>query len=157
MFLWIQALGFQALWFNAVLGKNQWLALGLALLACSVVFSPKRRADLKLWPLAILGLVGDALLTALGLFEFDHAPFWLATIWLGFVFTLNHSLHWLNSTRWMLVATLGSVSGTLSYLAGARLGAVNLPLGEVFSAMLLATYWALFLPSLILLRRRLCV
>ncbi|MEY3018087.1 MAG: hypothetical protein RL336_1222 [Pseudomonadota bacterium] len=157
MFLWIQALGFQALWFTAVLGQNQWLVLSFALLASSVFFSPQRRADLKLWPLAILGLIGDGLLTALGLFDFDHAPLWLATIWFGFVFTLNHSLRWLYNTRLILVATLGGISGTLSYLAGARLGAVNLPLGELLSAMLLASYWALLLPTLILLRRRWCV
>ncbi len=155
MFFWGQAIGFQALWFNAVLGKNPWLLLGVALLITSVVFSPKRRDDLNLWPLALIGLAGDAVLTATGVFNFDHTPFWLASIWLGFVFTLNHSLHWLQNINVLAQAAIGAVAGTLSYLAGARLGAVELPYGLLASVVVLSAYWSLLLPAMVFMRRRL--
>jgi hypothetical protein len=155
MFFWGQAIGFQVLWFNAVLGLNQWLPLGIALLAASVVASPLRRDDLRLWPLALLGFVGDLLLTYAGVFAFQQTPFWLATIWLGFVFTLNHSMGWLKSVKWPIQAAVGAVAGTLSYLAGARLGAVDLPYGQSFSAAILASYWAILLPFIVSISTRL--
>jgi hypothetical protein len=155
MFFWAQAIGFQLLWFNAILGQNQWLLLGIGLLLCSVAFSPKRNADLKLWPLALVGLAGDALLTLTGVFVFEQFPLWLGTIWLGFVFTLNHSMLWLQRLQRPFQAMIGAIAGTLSYLAGARLGAVDLPNGQGITALVLAAYWAALLPGLLMMSRRL--
>lgn len=155
MFFWAQAIGFQALWFNAILGQNQWLLLGIALLFCSVFFSPKRRDDLKLWPLACIGLAGDAVLTLTGIFVFEQFPLWLATVWFGFVFTLNHSMQWLQRVKLPLQIVIGAIAGTLSYLAGARLGAVDLPYGQWISAIVLAAYWGALLPGLLMMSRRL--
>jgi hypothetical protein len=155
IFFWAQAVGFQALWFSAVLGQNQWLFVGVTLLILSVATSPMRREDLKLWPLALLGFAGDIGLSLAGLFQFDQPPLWLATIWLGFVFTLNHSMRWLTSLPLLGQAAIGALSGTLSYMAGHRLGAVELPYGQWLSAMVLATYWAALLPSLLFISHRL--
>lgn len=147
IFVIAQAIGFQALWFSAILGKNQWLLLGLVLIVLNLFSSPQRRSDIKLIPLALVGLVGDAILTYVGLFQFDHTPLWLVLIWLGFVFTFNHSMAWLQRIDWPLQAAIGGVAGTLSYLAGERLGAVALPMGTLMSTAVLAIYWAFLLPS----------
>ena len=155
MFFWAQAIGFQALWFNGILGMNQWLPAGIILLIASVAFSPKRAQDLRLWPIALIGFLGDLLLTQVDFFSFEQPPIWLATIWLGFAFTLNHSMNWLFSIKLPLQAMVGGIAGAMSYLAGARLGAVELPLGTLLSAAILSSYWAILLPTIVLLSKRL--
>lgn len=157
IFFWAQAVGFQALWFSAVLGQNQWLWVGICLLLASLAWSPKRHDDLRLWPLALLGFAGDLALSYAGVFAFEQTPFWLATIWLGFVFTLNHSMQWLNKVSLLAQAGVGALAGSLSYMAGYRLGAVDLPYGQWLSAIMLAVYWAALLPTLLLFSHRLHV
>jgi hypothetical protein len=74
----------------------------------------------------------------------------------GFGTTLRGSLSWLVG-RYALAAVLGAVAGPLSYLDGAKLGAVTLHPSRAFSIAALAVGWAVVMPLLVWLahgRRR---
>lgn len=155
--LWVNLLGFQLLWWVAILGAARglvWPALLLAplLLAWHLrqASSPGREAVLLLL-LTLLGAVADALLIASGWLRFSQAdlgpaltPSWMLALWLGFATSLNVSLRWLRA-RPLMAALLGAAGGVASYAGGARLGAAVLP--EPASALLaVALCWAVLMP-----------
>ena len=148
MWPWMQLLGFNLFWFVAVAWQHPAPLLGL--LALHGFFSPQRRRDLRLLPLALAGCLLDALLWQLGLFEFAAGfPLWLALLWLGFALTLAHGLRWLlRLPRWQQ-ALIGGLGGASSYLAGAAMGAVHLPWGLWISGGVLAVIWVVWLPVLL--------
>lgn len=149
--LWLQLILFQGLWFIAILGQNEWLIIAMVLLLCHFIFTNSRSHDWRVLPIALIGIVMDTLLSMLGVFEFSHTPYWLALIWIGFVLSLGHSLNWLSHLPRLLLIPIGAIAGTLSYLAGWRLHAVELPLGWVQSSMILALSWAVIFPLLVVL------
>ncbi|PSJ45784.1 DUF2878 domain-containing protein [Zobellella endophytica] len=152
---WTQLLAFEGFWLLAVAGQNRWAWLTALLLAAHFWFSPSRGADVRALWLAVPGLLTDAALAWAGVFVFGHWPLWLALLWAGFVLTLGHSLVWLRRFSPSLMAFTGALAGTSSYLAGWRLGAVQLPLGCWVSAAILVPVWATLLPLLVGLDRRL--
>ena len=148
MWPWAQLLGFNLFWLLAVVWQQPAPLLGV--LALHGLFSPDRRRDLRLLPIALAGCLLDALLWQLGLFEFSAGfPLWLALLWLGFSLTLAHGLRWLLVLpRWQQ-ALIGGVGGASSYLAGAAMGAVHLPWGLGISGSVLAVIWMVWLPLLL--------
>jgi hypothetical protein len=154
VWFWVQFLAFQALWFAAVLGGNQWLPLCLLILVVHFALSPSRLGDLRVLPIALIGILLDSLLTLSGVFQFTSTPYWLAMLWVGFVLTLGHSLAWLRHIPRILLLPIGALAGTASYLAGWKLDAVALPLGAGASSLTLALSWALVLPILVMLDSR---
>lgn len=151
---------FQLGWFACVLGA-QWpwlLLIAAACLAAHLRWVADDRGEwLALLQVAACGWVLDSALLHLGLFEFPGQsillPLWLALLWLLFASTLCYCLAW-TAERWWLASLLGAVGGPLSYLGGARLADVGLPLGTWPSLLLLALIWALLLPALHWLVRR---
>jgi len=151
----LQAIWFQIIWFAAILGQNRLWLLLIALLLSHRLISHTWKTDIKILPIALLGFAGDLLLTALGVFDFAHFPFWLAAIWIGFALTLLYSMAWLERFNIYWQALIGGMAGCASYLAGARLEAVELPLGMWMTGTMLAAYWAVLLPSMLLVKKRL--
>ena len=152
---WTQLLAFEGFWLLAVAGQNRWSLLTALLLGVHFMFTPSRRADVRVLWLALLGMAVDLFLTLTGVFAFDHWPLWLGLLWVGFVLTLGHSLHWMRHfSLWLLMIT-GALAGAGSYLAGWQLGAVSLPLGFWPSAVILALLWSALLPLLVRLDQRL--
>lgn len=111
---------------------------------------PRRGQDWRLIPVALAGCLLDILLWRLGLFHFPSGfPLWLLLLWCGFALTLSHGLPWLRPLpRWQQ-GLFGMVGGASSYMAGAAMGAVNLPWGIWTSAVLLAVIWMWWLPVLL--------
>lgn len=148
MWQWAHLLGFNLYWLLAV----KWQQPGplLVLLLLHFLFSPSRRRDWRLLPIAVAGCLLDALLWQLGLFRFPSGfPLWLVLLWLGFALTLALGMRWLlHLPRWQQ-ALFGMVGGTSSYVAGAVMGAVHLPWGIGISAALLAVIWIWWLPVLL--------
>lgn len=157
------ALLFQLGWLACILAARQpgWLLAGLACLGAQLWLSDERKTDLRLVLLVtLLGSLLDSLLLNLGLFDFAGdswlLPAWLALLWALLATTLRHSLAW-SARPWWLASLLGATSGPLSYYAGAKLAGVGLPLGTAPSLLLLGLLWAVWLPVLHTLARRLAV
>lgn len=151
---WIQFVIFQALWLVAIIGGNAWLALAIALLAIHFIATPSRQQDWRVLPIALIGIAVDTALTLGGVFQFEQVPFWLGLLWVAFVLTLGHSLAWLRQLPQVALFPIGALAGVVSYLAGWRLGAVELPLGLTITTIALGAVWALLLPTLVTLDRK---
>ena len=164
---WFNMLWMQTLWFSAVIGAARgqlWLASILLIGFVFWEFRPARRVygDFQLMLVAVLlGLILDTTWVRLGWLGYtgawalsESAPLWILFLWAGLALTLNHSLAWLQS-RLMLAALLGAISSPLSYLAGSRLGAVNIVSESSLWFVGLGLSWALTLPFLLWLAKHL--
>lgn len=158
MSFWLNVVGFQLCWFASVLGAANgipgfgplvvgiWLALHLSM--------NRTTSEIPLVVVAALaGYILDSLLVALGFISFPaHAsygwpsPLWMVGLWAAFAATLRWSLSWL-SYRLVIASALGAIAGPLSYYAGSRLGAIELPAG-VWSFVGIAVEWAIAMPAL---------
>jgi hypothetical protein len=132
--------------------------IGLVLLVY-IVPNRRRVQALALVLVALaLGAAGEVSLRALGMTAFSPGPWsiagvpvWMIALWGLFATTLTSSLRWLQG-RWLAGSLLGAVGGSLSYVAGARLGALDLPASA--SLWVIALLWALALPLMSELARR---
>lgn len=129
--------------------RNELLAVLVVLLLIHFIWSPSPRQDALLIPVALLGFGFDVALMQLGIFQFEQFPYWLATLWIAFVFAVRHSLNWLKKLPLYFSSALGAMFGTLSYLAGEQLMAVTFPLGMIPTTIILMLAWALLLPFVI--------
>ena len=157
---------FQAGWFATVLGAANgapWLG-PIAVLVAVVLHlrtTNDAAAELRLLGSAVaLGLVADSLLLATGWIAYPNgswvpglAPYWIVTLWALFATTLNVSMRWM-AGRYLLAALFGAIGGPLSYLAGARLGAMTFVDTQAAVAAL-AVACALAMPALMWLAARL--
>ena len=151
---------FQFGWFATVLGAAggmPWLG-PLAVLAVVAVHLRRARrpaVEAQLLMIALLlGVVLDSLVLAGGWISYPNgawlpgfAPYWIITLWALFATTLNLSLGWMKQ-RYVLAALFGAVGGPLSYLAGAKLGAMNF-VDTAPAIMALAFAWSLAMPLLV--------
>ncbi len=155
------AIGFQLVWFAAVIGAANglpWLGplAALCFAAAVLAWGGRRRQDLALLAVALpMGFALDTLWVRAGLIVFASpwpesvAPPWIVAMWLGFALTLNHSLARLRSLPW-LAAALGAAGAPLAYLAAARgFGAVQF-VGDPLPALLAVSLaWTLVVPLLL--------
>lgn len=147
-FVLLNAIMFQLAWWTLVLWGNSALWFGVSLLVVHFLLSPQRRSDVKLLlGVTLMGAAVDFCLIWLDVLRFTDLPWWLLALWMHFSLTFNASLQFLQ--RWPLWShmLLGAIFGSGSYLAGATLGAVILPLGAGFSVIALALCWSLLLPA----------
>ena len=154
--VWINAVLFQLGWFLCVLDRGM-----LAITAVLIIllghfrFLAWRKYELRLLCLvAAWGFVQDAVLMQFGVFQVPDAilpPFWLMALWILFGTTLTRSLSWFQNRLWL--ATLaGAILGPLSYLAGDRLGAIDVSINQL---PWLSLAWCLCTPLLLWLGRQL--
>ncbi len=153
---------FQAGWFACVLAGAHNIPLAAVVAAFVVVAvnlcwsSTDRMSDARLIVgVTVIGFCVDTAHLNLGTFalnvesQFAHlCPLWLVALWAIFATTLRASLSWLAGRYW-LAAALGAIGGTLSYLAGARLGAVAMHANHAFAVSALAIGWAALMPCLV--------
>lgn len=163
---WLNVLLFQAGWFACVLGAARGEAWIAALAAAAVLAwhaanarSPGREVALAALATGV-GIVFESAMARLGIIEASSgilvpglAAYWLVCMWALFATTFNVSLRWLHG-RPLLAAALGAVGGPLAYLAGARLGALQLDTG-IAALAALASGWALAMVGLMWAARRL--
>jgi len=153
---------FQVAWFACVLGGAAGLVLPataagiLAVLVNIAFIGGDRRRDTRAAIAATaVGCCVDSACLALGAYELigDPAfpllcPPWLAALWGVFGVTVSISLGWL-AGRPLLAAALGALGAPVSYLGGAGLGAVTLPHGPHYTAVVIAAMWAVATPLLV--------
>lgn len=149
----VNALFFQLGWFACVLGGDSpWLLVVAVALAVHLLWvSSWAREGKLLLSVFLLGSTVDSFLLHMGVFDFGEPrtliPLWLALLWLLLATTLDHCLAW-SARPWWRASLLGAIGGPLAYYAGARLGGVELPLGDVPTLVLLALIWAVLMPVL---------
>lgn len=156
----LNLVGFNAGWFACVLGAangQPWIGV-IAVSVLAVIWIGFTRAPKSMLALvlaaAAMGYVLDSGLTLAGVLTFDEearlggpAPLWMVAMWVNFAVALPISMAWIIG-RYGIGALLGATGGPLAYLAGDRLGAVEIP--TEFSAWLLITLeWAVAMPALI--------
>jgi len=161
----VNFIAFQIGWFACILGAANgmpWIGLLVGALVISFhlfsVDKPAKELNLILYAV-VIGIVLDSLLVMSGWLSYPNgilldgtAPYWILMLWALFASTLNVSMRWMHDKYWV-AAIFGAVGGPLSYLAGARLGAVTFI--ELQPALLaLALGWALAMPCLIRLSKQ---
>ena len=154
-------------WFACVLcaGRGQlWLGpamVGVLLLVHLSVAANRAQEARLILAIGLLGFSIDTLQASAGLYAFTHTsivpwlcPLWMVALWMIFATTLNSSMAWL-AGRYRVAAALGALCGPVSYVAGARLGAIELSSNALVSLGGIALVWALAMPTLLLLREML--
>ena len=168
--MWLKAfniVGFQLVWLACVAGAGEdliWIgpiaaaAFAVAMLGCG----GKAAADLRLLTIALpLGFTLDSAFAASGWLRYAQAwpsphasPVWIWAMWTGFAMTLNHSLAFLRERPW-LAAGFGLLGGPLAYwIAAGAFDAVSFGAPVSWVLIALAISWALALPLLFALDRR---
>lgn len=152
---------YQVGWFGCVLAAAAgWpmfaMLSALASAAVHLALAKNRRLEASLLLVSgLTGLVVDTVTVQMGILSFPAplglvgmAPLWVVALWMQFGMTLRFCFSWL-SGRYLLAAVLGFFGGPLSFLAGARLGAVEV--GEPFAVnlLLLGALWSAALPLLV--------
>ena len=83
-------------------------------------------------------------------------PPWMAALWFNFAMLVSISLSWLKG-KYLLALLLGGLFGPLAYWGGEKLGALTVADAFWQGYFPLAVLWALALPFLILLQKRLAI
>jgi hypothetical protein len=106
-----------------------------------------------------MGLVFDSLLVISGWLNYPSgmilpgvAPYWILAMWAMFATTLNVSMAWIKSSL-VLAAVLGAIFGPLSYIAGEKIGGVELVDANA-SIIALAVIWGIAMPLLVIAARK---
>lgn len=146
----ISSLWFDVIWLCAVIGQERWLWVTwlLVVLSWATALWRARRAGhsvlLFMVSIAVLGNGLDWLNIEFGLLSFASAgiPNWLVALWCGFSWYLLWLL--VIGAKWSMASwtLFGALGGSISYLGGARLDAVFMPLGIFESVAILAIEWA---------------
>jgi len=161
----VDLVGFQACWWTSALcardGRPLVGPLAMALfVAVHAALTPRgrRAAQLLLASLAALvGVVIDGVLVVAGAVGFPGhdgalaSPAWMVGLWAGFAVTLETTLATPTRRTWG-AALLGAVAGPISYIAGARLGALSLSPGPA-ALIAVGVGWGAALPLLAALAR----
>lgn len=147
-------LGFQAVWLLCVIGagRGSWLPGVLAALlfaALMLGLSNDRRRDMQTAALALpIGFAVDSLLAGSPLVSYASpfpslhwAPAWIMALWIGFAFTLNHSLKAIYRNPRLLLL-FGVLGAPLSYfIAAEKFNAAELAPDMLASLLLIGLAW----------------
>jgi hypothetical protein len=173
MTFWYNLIGYQIVWFSAVIGAGRglwwpgviaaaiFIPLHLALASQSRV---GRVTDFKLMALAlVIGALLDGSIATSGLARYaangltltsGGAPLWILSMWASFALTLRHSMTFLLG-RPILALLFGAIGGPLAY-AGASRGwhVIDFVEPRWMALLALSMGWGLAIPLLTMLARR---
>jgi hypothetical protein len=155
-------------WFACVAGAGRgqlWLGpavVAVCLMGHLLLSRDRVREAALALTTGLFGFAVDTLQATAGLYAFTGTsmlpwvcPPWMVALWMLFATTLNSSMAWLAGRR-RLASVLGAVCGPLSYVAGARLGAIELQPNVLLSLTGIALVWGLAMPALLVIREVLC-
>jgi hypothetical protein len=137
---------FQLTWFSCVFGRDDWMLLTAVMIAFHYAAVTNLNAEFnRVWPCALIGIVTDLTLSLIGVFDFGDAllPMWMVCLWWVFPAALPRAFGFLSASWWRPIV-LGATVPT-NYLVGARVGAVDLPYGELTTFLILAPIWMVLL------------
>lgn len=135
MFTLFNVAAYQLAWFAVLIGAARglpWAGAAVAVVVCAAHLWLRREAiETRLMAAClVIGAIVDSTLAVSGQVHYaawtlEVAPYWMLSLWLAFATTLNHSLRWLMA-RPFVAALVGAIGGPLAYLAGAKLGALDI-------------------------------
>ncbi|MDN5939793.1 MAG: DUF2878 domain-containing protein [Salinisphaera sp.] len=148
----------------AAAAGRAWIGLAAVLVFAvwELPFSPHARRELTLMALVVpLGWAADSAYVALDLLRYAEpvpgppfAPWWIAILWANFSLVVNRGLAWLAGRPW-LAALFGAVGGPLAYYGAEKLGGVDFVASPFTVLAVLAIVWAIAIPAIFALNRRL--
>ncbi|MDH3552484.1 MAG: DUF2878 domain-containing protein [Gammaproteobacteria bacterium] len=160
MLLMINFAAFQIGWVSSVIGGAQqmpWLGPLAAVVALTIHFRAARRPIeeiLLVLSCALIGAAFDSVLVASGWVSYSSgqissvlAPYWIVTMWMLFATTLNVSMRWLRGKP-AIAAAFGLIGGPLAYIAGQKLGGIELS-NPIAALIALGIGWAVMMPILL--------
>ncbi len=160
---------FQAGWFACVLsaaaGNPELGVVSVLSWVCVYVFTTSDYRNELLFILAavITGYLFDSALALSGILGFSNqastpigepSTYWMLALWINLAAGLRSALDWLRG-RLVMAALLGAVLGPVAYLAGEKLGALQLEQSLYLTIPAVALEWALAMPLLIWISGRL--
>lgn len=167
MKFWINLIGYQLVWFAAVIGAEHgavWPGvLGMLAFAVSqLALTSHRKADLGLMAVAlVLGFVLDGGMIRAGFATYAAAwpssmlaPAWILALWISFSLTFTQSLAYLQRRLWIALL-FGAIGGPLAYLSASRgFHVVTFATPDWRGLAWLSAGWAIAAPLLAWLGRR---
>lgn len=166
MSFWLTFVGYEAVWFAAVVGAGRGLAwpgvlATLLFVAGRFSVSKQRGVEAALVAVAlVIGLLLDAALVWTGVAHYAApwpsplAPAWLTALWVAFALTIVPLFGYLHG-RLALAAVFGAIGGPLAYLGAAHgWHAVALPAPSWRGLVTLAVGWGAAMPLLCWLARQ---
>lgn len=160
-------LAFQVVWLVCAIGAASGndvpgIAAALVFAAAMIGSSPQPVRDALVVAVSgVAGFVIESALVIAGLVRFSApwpietmAPAWMVALWIAFGASLPSFADKLGARRLKIAATLGAVAGPLAYLAGARLGALQLLGSVTLSLLVISAVWAAVMAGLVALHAR---
>lgn len=155
---WVNFAAFQLAWLIAVWSASvglPWLGpvAVVAWISAYAFWQVSARADFPLWVGAgVLGGIADSILVWSGAIAFPESAgpgfpttLWMVALWVNFAAALRHCIGWLCG-RFVVATVFGAIGGPLAYLAGDKLGAIEI---HLIPAVVIA--WILVMPCLLAL------
>ena len=131
------------------------MVLTAALIAFHYAAVADIRSELnRVLPCAALGMGVDFTLAMTGVYDFGASlfPLWMVCLWFVFPTVLPRAMAFLGEGTWRPII-LGAIAPA-NYLAGAKFGAVTLPLGDVTTTLILVPLWMVMLPLMVKFSQR---
>lgn len=131
------------------------MVLTAALIAFHYAAVADIRSELnRVLPCAALGMGVDFTLAVAGVYDFGASlfPLWMVCLWFVFPTVLPRAMAFLGEGTWRPII-LGAIAPA-NYLAGAKFGAVTLPLGDVTTMLILVPLWMVMLPLMVKFSQR---
>jgi Protein of unknown function (DUF2878) len=173
MTFWGNLVGYQIVWFGAIIGAGRGLwwpgviaaaAFILLHLAFAGQNTAQRAIDTRLLAIAVLiGMLLDGAVAASGLARYaagtltllpNGAPLWILAMWASFALTLRHSMTFLLG-RPAVALLFGAIGGPLAYLGAARgWQAIAFAEPRWMALLALSIGWGLAIPLLTALAHR---
>ncbi|MEM1143359.1 MAG: DUF2878 domain-containing protein [Pseudomonadota bacterium] len=148
----INFVGYQSLWFTAILGGNSFLWAPLIWVTLHVGMSKHRLSEgLIIVLVTLLGTAWDGVLAAVGYFSYPKQPhlialpLWHVALWTGFACTLRHSMRYMVE-RPMLMSVCAALLAPISYAAAYRFGSVDFPYGVAPTLVTVGFAWGAVCP-----------
>ena len=131
------------------------MVLTAALIAFHYAAVADIRSELnRVLPCAALGMGVDFTLAMTGVYDFGASlfPLWMVCLWFVFPTVLPRAMAFLGEGAWRPII-LGAIAPA-NYLAGAKFGAITLPLGDVTTMLILVPLWMVMLPLMVKFSQR---
>ncbi|WP_171041041.1 DUF2878 domain-containing protein [Pseudoalteromonas aurantia] len=138
---------FQTSWFSALfLQEGALIIIAIAIFFMALLAQSRQISFFILVCLLPLSLLFEFIAISIGIvsYEATFVPTWLVGLWVALLLTFNDSFRFMLSLKWWTVALAFAVFGPLSYMAGARFGALTISESMIHYWVLFGAMWATY-------------